>query len=103
MYHKRHEGIGDELREQLSNLSHEVAQLKKQMMRRGKGAFHGSRHMGEEIGELLRDYYEALPDLRRSAHRLQKSAEANPAATAGVAAAAVVLVGLAASLLLRRR
>lgn len=103
MHHTHGNDIRDDLREQLASLSQEVARLRKQVMRHGRSTYRASsRHIGEDIAEMLRDYYGSLPDLRYSAHRLQKSAEAHPATTAAIAAAGVIVLGCAASLLMRR-
>ncbi|WP_309082752.1 hypothetical protein [Chelativorans sp.] len=101
--HHRHEDIGEDLREQIASLSHEVAALRKQVTRRGRSAFRETRHMSEEIAEMLREYLSsALPELRRGARTVQVHAREHPTTTAAVAAASVVVLGLAASLLLRR-
>ncbi|WP_261513443.1 hypothetical protein [Chelativorans petroleitrophicus] len=102
MHHTHGNDIRDDLREQLASLSQEVTRLRKQVARHGRSSYRESRHIGEDIAEMLRDYYGSLPDLRHSAHRLQKSAEAHPATTAAIAAAGVIVLGCAASLLMRR-
>lgn len=103
MHHTHRDDLAEDLHEQLSNLSQEVAALKKQLMRRSWSAYREGQHIGGDVGEMLRDYFGgALPEIRRGAYRIQKSARENPATTAAAAAAAVIMVGLAASLLLRR-
>ncbi len=102
MHHRHHDDFREDLRDQIASLSNDVAKLRKQMMRRGRGALHDSRHLGEDLAEMMRDYYAALPDFRRNAYKLQRTAEAHPATTAGIAAMSVIVLGLAASLLMRR-
>ncbi|WP_011582648.1 MULTISPECIES: hypothetical protein [Chelativorans] len=99
----RHEDLGEDLRDQIASLSHEIAAMKKQMMRRGRGSFRDSRHMSEEIVETVRDYLSAaMPDIRRGAYQIQDRAREHPGTTAAVAAASVIVLGLAASLFMRR-
>ncbi|WEX09721.1 hypothetical protein [Chelativorans sp. AA-79] len=101
--HHRHEDFSEDLRDQLTSLSHEVASLRKQLGRRSRSAFRDSRHTGEDLAETLRDYLgSALPEIRRNAYHIQDQARQHPGTTAAVAAASVVVLGLAASLLMRR-
>jgi len=99
----RHEDLGEDLRDQIASLSHEITAMRKQMMRRGRGAFRDGRHMGEDFFDTAREYLSsAMPDIRRSAYQIQDRAREHPGTTAAVAAASVIVIGLAASLLLRR-
>jgi len=101
--HHRHEDLADDLRDQIASLSQEIAAMRKQMMRRGRGAFRDSRHVSEDIVDTVRDYLSsAMPEIRRSAYHLQDRAREHPGTTAAVAAASVIVLGLAASLLMRR-
>jgi len=101
--HHRHEDWGEDLRDQIASLNHEVAAMRKQMMRRGRGAFRDGRHTSEDIVETVREYLSsAMPDIRRSAYHIQHRAREHPGTTAAVAAAGVIVLGLAASLLMRR-
>lgn len=102
MHHAHHDDFREDLREQVADLSHQVSHLRKQMARRGRSGLQETRHMGEEVADTLRDYYETLPDFRHGAKRLQKSAEGHPATTAAVAAASIIVLGCAISLLRRR-
>lgn len=105
MHHGHHQDIREDVQDQLVRLSHDVAALKKQMARRGRAAYRDTRHMSEDFADVMRDYMHQMPDIRdmrKQAYRLQKSAQAHPATTAGIAAASVIVLGLAASLLMRR-
>ncbi|WP_274423305.1 hypothetical protein [Chelativorans sp. YIM 93263] len=102
MHHGRHQDIREDVQDQLVRLSHEVAGLKKQMASRGRAAYRDTRHVGEDFADVMRDYMHNMPDMRQQAHRLQKSAQAHPATTASIAAASVIVLGLAASLFMRR-
>ncbi|MDZ5699198.1 hypothetical protein [Chelativorans sp. M5D2P16] len=103
MHHRFHDDMGDDLRDQLTNLRDEVASLRKQVARSGRRGYGDVRHMGAETADRMRDYAEhALPELRRSARHLQQSARENPTATATIAAASLVVLGLAAALMMRR-
>lgn len=103
MYHRSHHEMGEDLRDQIMSLNHEVAALRKHLARGSRGALKHSRHMGEEAADWLREYAEsALPEIRRGAHQLHQSAREHPGTTAGVAAAAVIVLGLAATFLMRR-
>src|SRR5690606_18589162 len=62
--HHRHEDLGEDLRDQIASLSHEIAAMRKQMMRRGRGAFRDSRHVSEDIVDTVREYLSsAMPDI----------------------------------------
>lgn len=103
MHHGHHkEDMREDLQDQLLRLSHDVAGLKKQMASRGRSAYQDTRHMSEDFADMMRDYMHHMPDMREKAYRLQKSAQAHPGTTATVAAASVVVLGLAASLFMRR-
>jgi hypothetical protein len=103
MHHRHHEDFGEDLREQLTSLSHEVAALRKQIMRRGRSTYRDTRHMGGDALEVLSDYLQsALPEIRRGAYQVQEQARQHPGATAAAAAVGVIVLGLAASMLLRR-
>lgn len=102
MHHAHQDDFSDDLREQLAELRQQVATLKKRMTRRGRHGWLGRRHMGEDLADTMREYYESLPDFRHGAHRLQKSAEEHPATAAAIAAASVIVLGCAISLLSRR-
>lgn len=103
MHHRFHDDTPDELRDQLTSLRDEVASLRKQVARSGRRGYRDARHMGAETADWMRDYAEhALPELRRSARHVRKSARENPTTTATIAAASVVVLGLAAALMMRR-
>lgn len=103
MHHRFHDDMGDELRDQLMSLRDEVASLKKQIARSGRRGYRDSRHLGADAAEWMREYAgHALPDFRRSAQQIQQSARENPTAAASIAAASIIVLGLAASLLMRR-
>lgn len=97
-----HQDLREDLHEQMASLRHEVARLKKQLARRSRRAYRDTHHIREDLAEMLQHYYAALPDLRHGARRLQKSADAHPGTTAAIAAISVIVLGCAASLLLRR-
>ncbi|WP_336055301.1 hypothetical protein [Nitratireductor sp. CH_MIT9313-5] len=101
--HRYRDSMADDLHDQIASLSSEVADLRRQMSRKSARAYHDTRNMGAEFGEMLREYVSAaLPEIRRNAHRLERTARDNPAASAGVAAAGLVAIGLAATFFLRR-
>lgn len=103
MHSKFHHDTADSLHDQLDSLRHEMAVLRKELGRRGRGAYRDSRHMGEEAADWMRAYASsALPEIRDNAYRVQRSARDHPAATAGVAAAGVIVLGLAAAFFMRR-
>jgi len=103
MHHRHHEDLSEDLRDQIAALSQEVAAMRKQMMRRGRSAFRDSRHVSEDIVDTVREYLSsAMPDIRRSAYQIQDRAREHPGTTAAVAAASVIVLGLAASLFMRR-
>lgn len=103
MHHDRHHSeTGEELRDQLTQLSQDVVALKKQMARRSRSAYSETRDMGEDFTESMRDYLNSMPDMRQQAYRLQRSAQAHPGTTAVIAATTVIILGLAASLFARR-
>lgn len=98
MHHRHREDVQD----QLMRLSQEVAALKKQMTSSGRAAYRDTRHMGEDFADAMRDHLHQMPDMRVQAYRLQKSAQAHPGTTASIAAAGIIVLGLAASLFMRR-
>lgn len=103
MHQKFHHDTADDLRDQFDGLRQEMAVLRKEIGRRGRGTYRETRHMGEEAADWMRDYAaSALPEIRDNAYRMQRSVRKHPAATAGVAAAGVIVLGLAAAFFMRR-
>lgn len=103
MRYKFQHDTAEDLRDQLDSLRQEMAVLRKKLGRRGEGVYRETRHMGEEAADWMRDYAAgALPEIRDNAYRMQRSARKHPAATAGVAAAGVLVLGLAAAFFMRR-
>lgn len=95
--------IQDEIQRQIDSLKYDIAVLRRDMKRRGGRAFRHNRSAGEEIVDFLRDYIEhGLPDMRRSARRIRRSARDHPFASTTAAALGLLAVGVAAALLLRR-
>lgn len=95
--------VSDEVRSEIDALRHELSSLRKQVARRGAGAFRQSRHAGDEFVDVLRDYAEAaLPDMRRKARYVEKTARDHPMTTAATAAVGLLAVGLAVTLFMRR-
>lgn len=90
-----------DLDKRVRELTRELATLKRLAAKRGTAAL-------DEAGETASDIYGAvaerlvasLPSLRKRAKALEKQAYDHPAT---VAAVGLVVIGLAASLLLRRR
>ncbi|WP_265517778.1 hypothetical protein [Nitratireductor luteus] len=101
--HRYQDGIADDLRDQLSNLRDEITDLRRQVSRQSAGAYREASHKGAEFGDTMREYLEAaVPELRRGANHLGRTARRHPGASAGAAAAGLVVLGLAAALLMRR-
>lgn len=101
MHHRYHDST-DDLRDQLESLRGDIAALQKQMTRQGRSAYRSTRQMSEDAADWMRGYADALPDLRDSAYRVQRSAQKHPTAAAGMAAAGLAVLGLAAVFLMRR-
>ncbi|HTV68550.1 MAG TPA: hypothetical protein VMF90_08440 [Rhizobiaceae bacterium] len=90
-----------DLEKRVRDLTREVQQLRRAAAKRGAGFV-------DDTGETLQDIYAAvadqvsssLPRLRKGAKAIEKSAYDHPAT---VAAVGLLVVGLAATLFLRRR
>ena len=97
-----------DLEKQVAQLSKELASLKKKLSKQGSRYYDDSREALSEYSDTLSDYYEEisdrigehLPDLRRQARAVERSAREHPAAAA---AAGLIVLGLVASLLFSRR
>ncbi|MDN2568364.1 hypothetical protein N1F89_19235 [Aquibium sp. A9E412] len=97
------EDLTDDLREQLDELRHDIARLRRDVSGRSARAYRGSRHMADEVAEALREYADAaLPTLRRGARVARRQAHDHPGSTAAVALVGLAVLGLGASLFLRR-
>lgn len=100
---RHQDGTADDLRDQLNSLRDEMTDLRKQVSRQSAGAYRETRHKSAEIGDMIRDYFEAaVPELRRSANQIGRTARQHPSASAGAALAGLAVLGLAAALLMRR-
>ncbi len=92
-----------ELQAQISSLKSELSSIKRQLAKRGAGAYAEGRHASEHVAESLRDTWdEALPYLRDQAHWLGDTARRKPVTAAAAAAVGLAAVGLAVSLFMRR-
>lgn len=95
--------IGDTLQDQLASLASEVASLKKSLRKQGRSAYRDALVAGEDATEWLREQAaHALPEIRRGAHHLQRTARDNPTATVGIAAAGFFVIGMALAFMMRR-
>lgn len=95
--------LQDDLQEQLESLRREIQSVRKGIAKRGYGAYRDSRHFGEELVDMLRDYLEdAIPSMRRGAHALEKTARRNPGTTAATVLVGAAVIGLAVAFFARR-
>lgn len=95
-------GVQDDIQDQLDSLRREIKVLRKQAGRGGERIGRQTRHTGNDVAELVREYADAaLPQVRRETRKLGKSARAHPYATVTTAAVGLLAIGLAVSLLRR--
>lgn len=95
--------MSETLQDQFATLSDEVIALRKQIKRQSRGAINEAMSVSEDATNWLREQASsALPEIKRGARRLQRSAHDNPNATIGVAVAGLFLVGMAVALMTRR-
>ena len=102
MHHN--ERLTEELKERIHALSDELDTLKSRLAKQGAHAYRGAWNAGEGLVDTLGSYlHDTLPDIRRGTRRLGRQVHDNPGTTAAVAVAGLVVIGLAASVFLRRR
>ena len=103
MHNRFQNNISDGLQDQIASLADEVAHLRKSLRKQGRSAYKDAMHVSEDATEWLREQAAyALPEIKRSAHHLQKAARDNPTAAAGLAAASLFVVGMAVAFMMRR-
>lgn len=103
MHNRFQNNISDSLQDQIASLADEVTHLRKTLRKQSRSAYKDAMHVSEDAAEWLKDQAaHALPEIRRSAHHLQKAARDNPAAAAGLAAASLFVVGMAVAFMRRR-
>lgn len=91
----------DDIEVRLRRLSKELSALSRIAAKRGERGFDDTREaLSEVVSDLSERVTDMMPEVRRRARAIESSAREHPAT---VAVAGVVLVGLALSLLLRRR
>ena len=99
-FSKWRSGAEDDLQEQVARLSGEVAALSRLLSKRGAAAYADGRETAADLYDDLRErVIEAMPAVRRQARVVEKAARDNPTATAAVG---LVVLGLLATMLLRR-
>lgn len=102
-FSRTREDLQDELQTQLDGLRRELASVRKDVAKRGYGAYREGRHMGEDLVDVLRDGIEsALPTVRRNARYVERTARENPGATIATAVVGLAVIGLAAAFFARR-
>ncbi len=100
MLTRTRDALIEDLEQQVSSLSREVASLRKQTARRGAAAYDdASELVGELIERLMKRRSSTRADVMRGARAANRAAHQHPAATALIGVAAL---GLVAALLLRR-
>lgn len=93
--------VEDDLEAQVARLSKELASLRKSLGKRGASVYADGREGASDLYEDVRErLVEALPMVRRKAHAVERAAKDNPATAAAVG---LVVLGLLATMLLRRR
>lgn len=103
LFSKTNDDLASELQEQLDKLRRELSAVRKDLSKRGYGAYREGRHMGEDLVDVLGDYIEsAAPAMRRNARALEKTARENPATAVATAIVSVAIIGLAVAFLTRR-
>lgn len=90
----------ESLESQVDSLRKEIASLRRTMGKRGARAYDDASETASALYEDLAErWYEALPGLRKRAKEVEQQAKDNPATAAAVA---LVVVGLLATLLVKR-
>jgi len=90
----------DSLEAQVESLRKEVSGLRKTLAKRGKAAYAEASDSAESIYEdVLNRWADVAPHLRKRAKYVESQARENPAAAAAVG---LVVVGLLATLLMRK-
>lgn len=90
----------ESLEAQVDALRKEIASLRRNVGKRGARAYdEASESAGALYEDLAERWYEALPVLRKRARYVEQQAKDNPATAAAVA---LVVVGLLATLFVKR-
>lgn len=93
--------VVESLEAQLATLRKEVSGLRKTLSRRSARAYDSaSETAGEVYEDLAERWADALPQIRKGARVVERSARDNPAVTAAVG---IAVVGLLALLVFRRQ
>lgn len=92
--------VVESLETQVDTLRKEIARLQRSLGKRGARAYdEASEQAGVFYEDMAERWAEALPHIRKRARYVEQQARDNPGTTAAVA---VVVVGLLATLLIKR-
>lgn len=95
------DGSDNDIARQIATLGKQISTLQKQLPARGAAiAEDGWDHAADLYADMRERFSELLPQIRRQARSVEKSARAHPGATAAVVG--LVVVGLAVALMSRR-
>jgi ElaB/YqjD/DUF883 family membrane-anchored ribosome-binding protein len=95
--------IRDDLEDRVAELTKEVRAMRKTATKRGYSAYGDVRDGASDIfDEVWAQVQHSLPMLRRHARGASKTIRDNPATTTAAAVVGVAVIGLLATLLLRR-
>jgi hypothetical protein len=90
-----------DLEKQVAMLSREIASMKRAAAKRGNAYYEDGREVAwDYYSDLMERISDHLPSLRRRARALESTARDHPATTAAVG---LVVLGLLATMVLRRR
>jgi hypothetical protein len=93
--------LDDDLQGQITALSKEISALRKSLSSKGSAAWNGGWSSTAELYDDLRSTLsDALPEVRKQARHLERTARDNPATTAALVG--LVVIGLAVALMARR-